>query len=76
MPLAHNRKVSGGEEKKKGRVLVQMKGGAASSAHFSNELLNRLCHRPTEANKYLRHVFLVVTGKQTLYLILILKPGA
>lgn len=67
----------GGKEKKKGgRVLVQMKGGAASSAHFSNELLNRLCHRPTEANKYLRHVFLVVTGKQTLYLILILKPGA
>lgn len=64
----------GGKKKKKGgRVLVQMKGGAASSAHFSNELLNRLCHGPTEANKYLRHVFLVVTGKQTLYLILILK---
>uniref|UniRef100_A0A3Q0S8E5 Uncharacterized protein n=1 Tax=Amphilophus citrinellus TaxID=61819 RepID=A0A3Q0S8E5_AMPCI len=38
-------------EKKK-KVSVQRKGGA-SSAHFSNELLNRLCHRPTEANNHL-----------------------
>lgn len=59
------------ERKKK--VSVQRKGGA-SSAHFSNELLNRLCHRPTEANSHLSPMFLLFTEKQIVYLILILDP--
>lgn len=36
-------------------MLVQREEGqSAGSAHLSNELLNRLCHRPTEANCLLR----------------------
>lgn len=40
-------------------MFVQRKEGqSASSAHFSNELLNRPCQRPTEANYHLRPVVL------------------
>lgn len=43
--------------------MQRKEGHSAGAAHLSNELLNRLCHRPTEANCRLRPRVLHFTEK-------------